>query len=334
MENLGLVKLLKPKRLTPAQPASTGFIMPIENPVYPEYFADPFVWRAGDRFFAIGTGAAEVSGHVDGGHRVFPLLHSGDLLHWEPAGNALERPDPALGATLWAPEVAFAGDRYWLYYSVGHGDTRHQIRVASADSPVGPFRDNRSEPLVAPTDPPFAIDAHPFRDDDGQWYLFYARDYLDSARPGTALAVDRLVTMDRVAGEERTVLRARNDWQLFMANRPIYGGVYDWHTLEGPVVRKHRDRYYLFYSAGRWENDTYGVDFAVADHVLGPYSDAGNERGPRVLRTIPGKLIGPGHNSIVTGPDGKDYLVYHAWDSAMSARRMHVQLLDWTQVEQ
>jgi GH43 family beta-xylosidase len=64
--------------------------------------------------------------------------------------------------------------------------------------------------------------------------------------------------------------------------------------------------------------------------VLGQYSDAGNEHEPRVLHTVPGELIGPGHNSIVRGPDGDDYIVYHAWDAKMTARRMFIDRLVWT----
>ena len=41
-------------------------------------------------------------------------------------------------------------------------------------------------------------------------------------------------------------------------------------------------------------------------------------------------LIGPGHNSIVTGPDGEDWIAYHAWDAGMTARRMCVDKLVWT----
>jgi beta-xylosidase len=142
--------------------------------------------------------------------------------------------------------------------------------------------------------------------------------------------VARMRSMTNLADEGRVVLRANRDWQRFEANRSMYGGTYDWHTLEGPFVRKHSGRYYCFYSGGRWENETYGVDYAVADHVLGPYSDDGNKSGPRVLHTIPGELIGPGHNSIVRGPDGEDCIVYHAWDARMTARRMFIDRLIWT----
>jgi beta-xylosidase len=299
------------------------------QPVNDGYFADPFVWRHENEYYAIGTGEREAEGHP--GEKVFPLLHSKDFKTWKPAGSALLRPDTSLGSNFWAPEVAYHAGRFWLYYSVGFGDARHQMRVATSARPLGPFEDF-GNPLIHLDLCPFAIDAHPFQDDDGQWYLFFARDFLDveKGRVGTALAVAPLKTMHELDGEPRTVLRARHDWQRFQVDRPMYGGVYDWHTLEGPAVRKHDGRYYCFYSAGRWENESYGVDYAVADHVLGPYSDAGNETGARVLRTIPGVLIGPGHNSIGTGPDGEDWIVYHAWDAAMTGRRMFVDRIEWT----
>src|SRR5258708_12275810 len=94
----------------------------------------------------------------------------------------------------------------------------------------------------------------------------------------------------------------------------MYEQTWDWHTLEGPCVRKHGGRYYCFYSGGRWETENYGVDYGIADHVIGPYSDAGNEQGPRVLRTSSHQLLGPGHNSIVAvPPKPPQYMVYTPW---------------------
>ncbi|PZV11442.1 MAG: glycoside hydrolase [Leptolyngbya sp.] len=304
------------------------------NPVYLEYFADPFVWRHQDIYYAIGTGPAEAA--VQGAEiwqQKFPLLRSPDLVHWQPAGSALQRPDPALGDNFWAPEVAYWEGVFYLYYSVGQGDKNHQLRVAISSDPLGPYQDV-GEPLVDPKTCSFAIDPSPFQDDDGQWYLFYAQDFLDTdkgVRAGTALVVDRLLTMTTLAREPKVVLRAQHDWQRFLSDRAMYGGVYDWHTLEGPCVRKHDNRYYCFYSGGRWETENYGVDYGVAERVLGPYSDDGNETGPRVLRSVLGNVLGPGHNSIVTSPNGQaDYVIYHAWDNQMQARRMCIDLLSWT----
>ncbi|HEX8497483.1 MAG TPA: family 43 glycosylhydrolase, partial [Actinomycetales bacterium] len=49
-----------------------------------------------------------------------------------------------------------------------------------------------------------------------------------------------------------------------------------------------------------------------------------------LLRSIPGHVIGPGHNSVVTTHDGTDVLVYHAWDPEMTARRMCIDPIAWT----
>jgi len=49
------------------------------------------------------------------------------------------------------------------------------------------------------------------------------------------------------------------------------------------------------------------VDYGVADSVLGP-SDAGNEARP--ARSIPGCVLGPGHNCVILGPDRQtEYIV-------------------------
>lgn len=300
------------------------------NPVHPHDFADPFVWHDGQRYCAIGTGRGDP---LAAGAGVFPLRVSDDLVHWQPAGHALIRPDPVLGDTFWAPEVVQAEGRWWLYYSVGFGDRRHQVRVAQAAHALGPYADCAQ--LTDPAEVPFAIDPHPFRDDDGRWYLFHARDFLDQAghRAGTALVVHPLQTMTRLAdGPVRTVARARFDWQRFAADRPMYGSVYDWHTLEGPFVVRAHGRLWCLYSGGCWQDDSYGVDFVSAVHPLGPWTDGGSDAGPRVLRTVPGQVLGPGHCSVVSRVEdpSQHVIVYHAWGADRAARRMCIDPLRLT----
>jgi beta-xylosidase len=313
------------------------------NPVYSGYFADPFVWQHKGEYYAVGTGPVEANGEIEeaeaaasamlGPFRIFPLLHSDDFVNWHYANGALEPPDAELGDTFWAPEVAYNDGHFYLYYSVGREDKQHQLRVARATHPLGPYQDT-GESLVNARVFPFTIDPHPFQDDDGQWYLFYASDFLDTeggAHAGTALMVDRMQDMTTLAGEARTVLRAQYDWQRFQANREMYGQIWDWHTLEGPCVRKHEGRYYCFYSGGRWDTDNYGVDYCVADNVMGPYESTGSEAGPRVLRSVSDRMLGPGHNSLVIGPDHEtDYIAYHAWDPLRTWRKMCLDRLVWT----
>jgi arabinan endo-1,5-alpha-L-arabinosidase len=288
------------------------------NPVHDGYFADPFVLHARGAYYAYGTGA------VLGG-RAFEILRSEDLVHWTSLGGAVDVLQEDWATDYWAPEVAEHDGRFYLYYSVGTGDRGHLLRVATADGPEGPFADSGT--VLTPGER-FAIDPHPFRDEDGSWYLFFAHDVLEGERHGTTVAVDRLVDMTTLAGEARTLLRPSHDWQVFQRDRELYGRLHAaWHTLEGPFVRRRHERYVLFYSGGSWMEPTYGVSYAVADHPLGPYREP--VTGPVVLQTIPGEVVGPGHNSVVRGPDGEDWIVYHAWDAAHTRRQMWIDRLAW-----
>jgi hypothetical protein len=85
-------------------------------------------------------------------------------------------------------------------------------------------------------------------------------------------------------------------------------------------------RYWCVYSGGNWQNETYGVDFCVADHPLGPF-ECGEGDAPRLLKTRPG-LVGPGHTSIVTDREGQDWIAYHAWFDGK--RKMCLDRLEWT----
>lgn len=129
-------------------------------------------------------------------------------------------------------------------------------------------------------------------------------------------------------GEVRTVLRASGDWQRYQAERamPHYGGVFDWHTLEGPFVLERGGTFHLLYSGGAWIGETYGVGHATAPHPLGPFQEP--QPGAAVLRSGRG-LIGPGHASVTQRGD-QDHLVFHAWDAAHTMRQLHVAPLSWT----
>lgn len=302
------------------------------NPVYPGYVADPFVLRHQGVYYAYGTAERAES---DG--RRFPLLASENLVEWRYRGGALTPPfqEHDGPAAYWAPEVAERDGRYFMYYSAGLAarDETHRLRVAVADHPQGPFRDVGRLRIEGVFGDVFAIDASPFRDPrDGSWYLFFAADFFEGERVGTGIAAAQLADdMLSTAAEAVTILRACSDWQIYERNRFHYGRTWEaWHTVEGPFVWVHGGVYYCFYSGGNWRSSDYGMGYALADNPLGPYRDDWNTRGPAVLRGIKGQTLGPGHASIVRGPDGAaEFLVYHAWDAALTARRMCIDPLTW-----
>lgn len=291
------------------------------NPLYPHYRADPFILRAEGAWYVYATAPGSEGG------RQFPVLRSTDLVHWEDCGWALD-PLPG-GVEFWAPETANHNGLYYLYYSAsGLGGRDHQLRVATSRHPAGPFVD--SGRVLTPDDP-FTIDAHPFRAANGEWYLFYSRDFLTldgDYRVGTGIVVDRLTDMQTLAGAPRTVVRPHADWQLYQKARPIYGSIYDWHTIEGAAVRVHNGHVYCFYSGGAWQRANYGVSYVVAPHPLGPYERPSGASEP-LLRSVPGHVIGPGHHSFTETPDGQEYLIYHGWDPDMAARLLRMDRLTW-----
>ncbi len=297
-----------------AEPAST-----YTNPVYPHACPDPFVLKHGGEYWCYFTGRQPDGGAVG-------ILHSPDLVRWQPVGSAMPR--PGFGPHYWGPEVSFIGGKFYLYYATGNEENM-EIRVALADDPAGPFED-AGRRLTAET---FAIDPHVFVDDDGRMYLFYATDYLDYERTGTGIAMDRLLDPLRLAGQPRPVARARYDWQIFDPHRVSKGGV-RWHTVEGPFVLKHNGRYYLMFSGGNWQNESYGVAYAVSarlDEVEEWRQECDGVTRPPLLRSRPQDgVIGPGHNSVAVGPDGSElFCVYHRWQPETHERALAIDRLGW-----
>ena len=276
------------------------------NPVYPHSFPDPFVLKFRGEYFAYCTGDA-----TDG--NVFQIIRSPDLVNWHQVGSAMQ-PLDTRPPYYWAPEVNYDNGKFYLYYSAGN-EILMEIRVAVADRPEGPFIDAG----VRLTYEDFAIDAHVFVDDDGSRYLFYATDFLEYAQIGTGTVVDRMLDWKTLEGHPRPVTRAKYDWQVYDPARKEKGGV-RWYTVEGPTVLKRKRKYFEMFSGGNWQNKTYGVSFAVTgditrDEEWAQYSDG--EKILPILRTIPDKVLGPGHNSVVRGPNNRElYCVYHRWTDA------------------
>ncbi|MGN6324611.1 glycoside hydrolase family 43 protein [Pseudolysinimonas sp.] len=282
------------------------------------YLADPFLFEAGGRFYLYGTpdpGRPEDTAIA---------LVSDDLAHWTELGSVLEGVPGELGRDVWAPEVAAADGAYWMYYSVGRDIEGHHLRVARADRPEGPFRDLGLD--LTPGES-FAIDASPFLDADGAWWLFFARDVPDAERRGTHLAVAPLDGMTRL-GEVSPVLAPDSPWQIFERDRDLYGRRADWWTLEGPTVVRRGQDLVLLFSGGSWEGPGYGVSSAVAGSPRGPWHHAPT-RHPTVLSTAIAGLPGPGHCSVLTRDDGSTVIAFHAWNPEHTMRRPYLADLVW-----
>src|SRR4051794_3206697 len=287
------------------------------NPLDGIVLGDPFVLRHLGRFYLYGTN----DGTAFPDARVIPVFRSDDLLHWEPLGGALEPSEPS--ADHWAPEVLAWNGRFYMVVSFGDVDRRgHELWVAVADRPEGPFR---LRARISDSSERFSIDGAWLLDDDGRLYLFRCLDFVAEHDPphGTGIVVQAMRDPLTPSGPPSTVLRAHAPWQVFETDRmmPLYGGrrFETWTTIEGPAPVRRHGRYYCGYSGGNFMGD-YGTGEAVADDPLGPYRDLRGGEGP-LFRTVPGRIEGPGHFSVVRPDLVHDWVVLHGRRPGEPGRR-------------
>ncbi|MCU0980366.1 MAG: glycoside hydrolase family 43 protein [Pirellulaceae bacterium] len=239
------------------------------NPIIDENLADPAVIRHDGAYYLYATGAVD----GDNGYRVFT---SADLVDWN-RGPVVFRPGQR---HIWAPDVWRdpASGRFYLYYTANM-----TVGVADGEGPLGPFTvrkkffDN-------------AIDAHLFRDDDGQLYLYFVQ------LPGFRITVQPMSSPFEPAGEPRVVLQPESDWETRNG-----------HVTEGPWMIKHNGLYYLLYSGSGADTPDYAVGYATSTSPLGPFTRA--EHNP-ILHRADG-LFGPGHGCAIRDGGDQWWFVYH-----------------------
>jgi beta-xylosidase len=211
-----------------------------------------------------------------GDNHSYDVYISNDLVHWSRGPKVFQSSETG----LWAPDVFFSKEdnMFYLYYTING-----RIGVAEADRPDGVFRD--LGPLVSN-----AIDAHLFRDDDGSYFLYYAR------YPDFAIFVQPMESPLRKKGEPVELISPAEAWEK--KNVPV---------TEAPWIIRHKGVYYLLYSGGSADSEDYAIGYATAKDPMGPFS---KYRGNPIIRKGDG-ILGPGHVSVIRDQAGKLWMVYH-----------------------
>jgi beta-xylosidase len=271
------------------------------NPVSDTIFiADPFIMQLGNQYYLYGTSAG------DG----FKAWVSENLVDWNPIGYIYRKKEDSWGTgNYWAPEVVNYRGKFYLTFSCkGPEKTGMRICMAIADSPEGPFED-----LYMPlfnTDHS-CIDAHLFIDDDQIPYLFYemvgavgkhweGKGYLW----GMIFSIQLSEDLSRiVSGEPTLCIYPSQDWEN---PESMFA-----RSTEGMTVFKHKNLYYMTYSANHYADPQYGVGYASSESPLGLWTKS--ETNPILSQRPEIGVSGPGHNCIIKSPDGKElFIVYHS----------------------
>ncbi|MGW0583909.1 family 43 glycosylhydrolase [Streptomyces sp. NPDC002920] len=281
----------------------------VDGPVLDRDFPDPDIVRAGSTYHAYST---------SGDGRNIRHAVSRDLTGWSVAeADAL----PVLGAwvdrdepKVWAPEVYDNGSGFTMHYTArDRASGRQCIGAALSSSPDGPFRPVGDRPLVCPVELGGAIDPASYTE-GGRRYLVWKNDG-NCCGTGTWIHLQP-TSWDgtRVTGEPVRLIRNDREWE---------GKI-----VEAPTLVRRDGRYVLFYSAALYSTDAYSTGYAVASRLTGPYSKAAEPL--MTTDSFSGTVRGPGGQDVVTGPDGRDRIVFHGWSADRRQRPMYLAELGFT----
>jgi hypothetical protein len=243
----------------------------VDNPALND-IGDPYI-------AAVGPG---VGGDAGPGYALYwttdwtanvPTAVSTDLIHWRRVPDALPvlppwalvvRPPggwsaPAGVSTMtWGPTVHQVGDAWVLYYSTEAAASRREcLGAAYSSSPIGPFVDTSGSPLVCQA--ALGGDIDPSVVDAGAGHLALVWKN-DGNANGTPVGIwEQPLSPDgrSVTGHPVRLLAADQAWEH--------------HIIEGPaMLADSSGGWWLFYSGGTWQSDTYDTGVAWCATVAGP----------------------------------------------------------------
>lgn len=220
----------------------------------------------------------------------FDAFSSPDLVNWTKHHKVLDVKNiPWAAYALWAPSMVAANGKYYFFFSANNILNNSQlggIGVAVSDKPEGPFVDALGKPLIGKIhNGAQPIDQFVFRDDDGQYYIYYGGwGHCNIAR----LSADLLSVIPFDDGE-------------------LYKEITPEHYVEGSFVIKRNGKYYFMWSEGDWTGSEYSVAYAIGDSPVGSFKRIG-----KILQQDLTIAKGAGHHSLLKLPGTEDwYIAYH-----------------------
>ncbi|MBZ0258684.1 glycoside hydrolase family 43 protein, partial [bacterium] len=257
------------------------------NPVIPGDYPDPSIIRVGDKYYAAGTSFDFAP--------LYPLYESTDLVNWTRIGSIFNEPPGWASINFWAPELYYKDGVFYVYYTAKRKDNRVAcIGVATTQDIYSGFTD---QGIIIEWGEE-AIDAFVFQDDDGKTYITWKAYGLTPGRDIEILASELSEDGLHLTGEPFTLTDHQKGWD----------GAGD----EGQCLVKRNGYYYLFYSVGGCCDNRCDYRIRVA---RSRQLKSGWEQFPKPILEGGEHWRCPGHGTLVSTPDDRDYFMYHSYNA-------------------
>lgn len=236
-------------------------------------------------------------------------------------------PDAPNRDAIWAPEMHFINGKWYIYYAASTGDSTKQrmyVLESEGSDPFGPYHHPEGTYYGQITDPTnkWAIDGTVLELNDQLYFVWSGWE--GDVNVSQQLYIAPMSNPWTISGDRVEISRPELDWEL--NGTPFIN--------EGPQVLKNKKgQVFIVYSAsGSWTNDyCLGMLTLTGDNPLN--KDGWVKKPEPVFQKNPSVgVFGPGHNSFVKSPDGKeDWIVYHAakFSGAGWNRNVRMQKFEW-----
>ena len=266
------------------------------NPIIAGDHPDPTMLKDGPDYYMTFSSFFSYPGLV--------IWHSTDLVNWAPVGPALFKP---LG-TIWAVDLCKHDGRYFIYIPAAPDGNTWSIYAIWADRIEGPWSDPVDLDIRGCIDPGHVVG------EDGKRYLF-----VNGIRK-IRLKDDGLAT-DGALEPAYAPWQYPDDW------------IVEGFSPEGPKLMRHGEYFYLVTAVGGTSGPPTGhmVIAARSKSIHGPWEHCPHNPIVRTKNAAE-PWWSRGHATLVEGPSGDWWLVYHGYENGFRTlgRQTLLEPAEWT----